>query len=192
MQILKPTSVPDLPVRGPQNVELYAYYKAVLADRGQFARQDFDPMDVPKLLAHLAMARVDGEPEDPSFHWTVFGTYLVDQLGWDLTGKTMSADLIGDNFERIIPIYRAVVTGRQPILTIERLAMPDREPKTVEVLHLPMIDPVDGRVERVLVGWCVLDHGTMGLPLEGPLTSWTVGSVTTVDRPTADAHRATG
>lgn len=165
-------------VSAKQNAALYAYYRKVMAREGYFRRRDFDPLDVPQLLPHLALARVErDEAGERALRWSVFGTYLVEQLGWDLTGRCLSREVIGDNFDRIIPLYRRVLEERRPVLSVELLEMPGRAAKRVEVLHLPMRDAEGVAVEQVLIGWCVLDHRDSPDPLQGDKVTWSIDAV---------------
>lgn len=157
----------DAPITCGVLIELRDYWNRLRGDRRMPARQDIDPVDIPRLLRHLAMADVFADPKQDAAHpwafrYRLIGTKVVGIAGRDNTGRWLDAELYGDNLDRMLWAYRQCVKTAAPVVVREAVLFATREWVVVEVILLPLGDD-DSEVATILVG---LD--TIELDVEKP------------------------
>ena len=116
--------------------ELVSYWLRIHPGDGLPGRQNFDPVDVPRLLPHLLLTDVHGPPY--RFRARVVGTAVVEAIGKDFTGAYLDEALPGfadtsgaadrvDVVETGLPSYRCgLATMPFPLdfAPIERVYLP--------------------------------------------------------------------
>ena len=66
------------------HLDLYRYWEAKrISGRTAPTRRDLDPLEIVKLLPHVALV----EPAQDGYRWRLMGTEIVTDFGRDLTGK---------------------------------------------------------------------------------------------------------
>jgi len=142
----------------PEHRELYAYWQSKRVDGRLPARADIDPIDLRRLLPHLALIDVLRESTDLDFRYRLTGTEIVERAGRDPTGRTFSDLYTGDYLETAIATYREVVDTAEPLLSERTYPLvPDREFLRYDRLLLPLA--ADGRtVDMIMLLIVVLEH----------------------------------
>lgn len=124
--------------------------------RGLPSWSDFDPAAVPRLLPHLVVVEVTGDP--PVFRYRLIGTFITNLAGRDATGRYLDAALYGDRLEAMIWTFRRCVQTAAPLATVGGIHFAEREWVTAEHVFLPFLGRKDdGKVAIVLGGLDVLD-----------------------------------
>jgi hypothetical protein len=129
--------------------EIHAYWLAKRGQRRMPARQDIDPVEIPKLLRNMMLIDVFHDPL--KFRYRLIGTRVVDATGENRTGKCFdSVEFFAAN-----PIvweqYAAAVAGGAPVHSLEPFRRLDTGTEyEVERLLLPLSS--DGvTVDMILV-----------------------------------------
>lgn len=96
------------------------------ADRPWPARSDFDAPDFGDALGRLALLDVIPPAADasatarPTLRYRLFGTWIVNEIGQDLTGRT-TEDLARDwQRDMVRRIYDRVLTAGRPVVAVRR------------------------------------------------------------------------
>jgi hypothetical protein len=76
------------------HLDLYAYWQSRRGTRTMPARSNISPADMLPLLRHLIIAEKDGN----QFRYRLFGTGVVDDIGYDATGYFAGEYLNNPNF----------------------------------------------------------------------------------------------
>ncbi len=116
-------------------LELYAYWNTCRGDKQVLDRSDIDPMSIPTLLPHLYITDVlpDGE-----FRVRLIGTHLVERLGQDTTGLTISEIITGTYLNYVHSFLQAAVDSRTPVFCESNFFIPGKDYHRVKRLILPM------------------------------------------------------
>lgn len=114
------------------------------------SKSDFQLSDWKKHLPWIAavdpIRSSNGETADYCFK--VFGSYLVQPFGAELTGKTLSE--IGEPFvTRWVEPIRLVDRKREPVVAAGSILIPERNFQEFEILVAPLFG-ADGTVDRYL------------------------------------------
>ncbi len=133
----------------PSIATLWRYLLSHRPSGPPFRRADFDPVDMPRLLAHLWLFDVLRDPLD--FRYRVVGTNIVASMNADPTGKTLSTfyaekrDVIAPVWERLaLTVETRQATWRRGPAIATRHDTRD----TIENLMLPFVDAA-GEVEMI-------------------------------------------
>lgn len=134
-------------IRSDKLRRMHAYWVRIKGDKAMPARADFDPVDIPDLLANISLMDLSFEP----FRATakVVGTAIVEFLGRDHTGKSIEEGLEPALASEAMAQYRDVVDARQPVLVASMARVRDREHFEVERLLLPLSD--DGETVNMCI-----------------------------------------
>lgn len=137
-------------------------------------RQHFLPEEFKSFLSHVFI--IDVEP-GPQFRFRVHGTYLVDLVRRDFTGKLIGPELFGPGWRDIFDRYQRTVSARSPSVTRQMVSYPSGYDQEIEVVHLPLakngvdIDMVIGTVEKMGI-----EHEKVSRFGENAPVDWTLRS----------------
>lgn len=150
--------------------ELRDYWLKLCGDRPMPARQEIDPVEIPRLLRHLALTDVYDDPKNQSglpwkFRYRLIGTMIVSIAGRDNTGKWLDEELYGKNLDRMLWAYRECARASSPLAVREAVLFATREWVVVEVIMLPLGNENQG-LETILVGLDAIDD-SVEKPNEG-------------------------
>ena len=110
---------------------------------------DFDVLAVPCVFGFLMLLDVVNNGED--FYYRVYGTWIAQGTGFDMTGKRLSSvPTVSSLAAYFMASYRAVVQQRASLLAFHQ-PPPGQPIRRWARLILPMVDAED-RVSRLLVG----------------------------------------
>jgi hypothetical protein len=118
---------------------LHEFWNRRRGARPFLARADFQPEDLKPLLGMLILVDVlPGEtPATARFRYRVHGSKLVQQMGYDMTGRTVDEVPNADNARFITGKWRQLVAERRPIaFTRERVL--GQGLRRYEALALPL------------------------------------------------------
>jgi hypothetical protein len=105
------------------------------------SRSDFEPSMFKGQLPHIFLVDVLSGSlpiSSPAFRFRLCGTYIVDALGGDATGKFIGPGTFGVRWRRIQALYEQVVISQGPVATHEVVAHPRGYLIGIEVVHLPL------------------------------------------------------
>jgi hypothetical protein len=139
----------DAPLGSPLLRELRDYWLTARGDRAMPAREDVDPIDIPRLLPHLLLVEVHENPQ--RFRYRVVGTELTRLADRDPTGRWLDRDLYGDDLERVLVDFRACADTGAPVASRDTTMYLPNDWIVIEALLLPLGGP-DGHVAMILVG----------------------------------------
>lgn len=96
--------------------EIHAYWANSRGDRRLPRRADFDPADVPHLLANFMLIDVEGVRPDGVgiFRYRVVGAYEVGNRGHNPTGRLVEDGFFAPSLEEAIGAYERARTRGEP------------------------------------------------------------------------------
>ncbi|MEQ8395988.1 PAS domain-containing protein [Thalassobaculum sp.] len=115
-------------------------------------RQDFDPLDIPKVLKHLVLVDVERDPF--RFRIRLMGTAVVDAFGNDFTDSYL--DEVFENFHQTYGSMNRIETAKTGIPTYRhgKATMPFKlDFAPIEAVHLPLA--ADGRLVNLIVSMTI-------------------------------------
>ncbi|MEQ9334639.1 PAS domain-containing protein [Thalassobaculum sp.] len=133
----------------PRLRELRDYWLSLAAGRVMPAREDLDPLDIPRLLPNLMLVDVFHDPQ--RFRLRLVGTRLTELAKRDSTGRWMDASLYGDNTERVLLDLRACADTGAPVASLDTAPYLENDWIRAEALLLPL-GRQDGTVDMILEG----------------------------------------
>ena len=125
-------------LREPQPKAALAYWQAKRGDRLMPHPRDVDPIEIPKLLAHLSIVDVlDGDP--PDFFYRLEGDVIASVIGYRRMGRRLSElrDYLGPVYPRASARLTAGVTAKAPLALTSKLQGLNRPFYTIELVLLP-------------------------------------------------------
>ncbi len=135
-------------IRSERLRRLFDYWESKRAARKLPARAALDPLDIPYVLANLALVDVLRDPL--RFRFRLVGTEIVARDGTDLTGRTTDDHPLPEYRALLRQSYSDVVASSVPAV-FRRQRLMDGKPRHYEVLYLPLA--ADGvTVDMLLVG----------------------------------------
>lgn len=133
---------------GPKLKQMYAYWHERCRDGKPPRRADIDPVDIPRLLAHLIIVDVVTDPR--RYVYRLVGTKEVEVRGYDPTGKSVAEGFIGPSREDALGWYERAVATLRPQYDATPYMSTNGKWVNDETLFLPLSD--DGlTVNRILV-----------------------------------------
>jgi hypothetical protein len=135
----------------PDLVGLYDYWRGKAGDRPVPDRADIDPIEMVAWLPHLLMTDVLPEQNDVRFR--LIGTWVVDRVGGDDTGKTIADLGVTAGRAEIRETYLLAARTAQPYRRTGKFLNQSRvqDHLWAERLILPLTRGGD-RVEMILAG----------------------------------------
>ncbi len=147
------------------HLDLYRYWEAQRGNRTAPNRRDIDPIDIPRLLPHIALIEAD----NASYRWRLIGGHIVDDLGCDLTGQPFGKNIRPWSFvSAMTATFNRVLADSQPVFeesvyttasdrthAVSRLLLPlataGRSPAMVLLTRITRRRPLD-RVANYIKG----------------------------------------
>ena len=99
-------------IRHPKLLQLYDYWCAIRGDREMPARRDLDPIDIPALMANIALLDVEYDPL--RFRYRLYGTTICAIGGRDQTGRYLDEPETSRIADIVCPANRTLVETRRP------------------------------------------------------------------------------
>lgn len=131
-------------VSAPTLQEAIAYWRSRTPPQRPYpARGDIDPLDIPHLLPHLALAEVHRQPE-LSFRFRVFGTALTETFKLEASGKWITTESIGPIAPNIHADFTCIVESGTPRAIQSFAQQPGRDHVFYQVVDLPLGSPEEG------------------------------------------------
>jgi hypothetical protein len=159
----------DVEPAGEAPRRLIAYWQAKRADRVPVSRRQIDPLELPRLLPHLFIARFDAGRND--YVYTLIGTGITRLLDVDRTGAAL-ADVFGaDGAGPVRAIYDLAVAEDRPVATAGMLRRDPGRPGSpgagraigFEAVQLPIRDRDD--TAWMILGGLFPERGPSGSAL---------------------------
>lgn len=126
---------------------LFDYWRQKRGDRPAASRTDLMPSEIKSFLPIMNLIDVQQEPL--RFRHRLVGTEIVEAVGRDVTGRTVSPDLYGADYDEVFDGLRVVVEGIRPYRRLKRPTWFSRDWLSLESLELPLIDSA-GEVNMIL------------------------------------------
>ena len=126
---------------------LWAYWRTKRGERSMPARNDIDPIEIPKLLPHILLLESSGG----RLRYRLVGSAIVDEFELDPTGKFLDNLLPEERFRVASKSYMKVMELSRPIITRSVFTARRKNSVIVTRLLLPLSD--DGKhVNMILAG----------------------------------------
>ena len=135
-------------------LSFYRYWSDKRRGRTMPSRADLDVAEMKSWLGYLHLVEVRGDP--PDFHYRVFGTQIAEELGFDLTGRSIDDNPasgvaeLRHSYEEVVarkaPLYQVhEMIGLKGVLRYNRMLLPlsddDETVNMVLVLSFPLDSP---------------------------------------------------
>ena len=132
------------------------YWLRLAAGRAMPRRDEFDPMEVPRLLPYAILLDIRHSPLD--FQYRVAGQYIVENFGISPVRRTLS-EMVAENpsIHRFIDNFRAAVETRAPVIVEDSFIGGDNNRKRTIGAILPLSDK-GGAVSHLLAFSIFLNH----------------------------------
>ena len=124
-------SIDDIDI--DEMVEIYQYWLDVKGDKLMPSRADINPVDIPKLLPNITLARVE---DDGRYKITLVGSKNVNALGVELTGKYL--DEIGPLYDDAKWRYDWLVENKRPYIYEGKHNWSEKNYLDFSVIGLPL------------------------------------------------------
>ncbi|MFA7638282.1 MAG: PAS domain-containing protein [Parvibaculum sp.] len=131
----------------PRLAYLFDYWRRKRGDRPAASRTDLMPSEIKPFLPIMNLLDVHREPLE--FRHRLVGTEIVEAVGRDVTGRTVSPQLYGDDYEEILAGLRTVAEDIRPFRRLKRPTWFSRDWLSLEAIELPLIDS-SGEVNMIL------------------------------------------
>ncbi len=120
----------------PRLRTLHDYWSAKRRGRRMPARPDIDPVEIPRLLPHLMLVSVSGEP--PGFRFRLVGTEIVARYGAELTGRALDEVDLGTALGSVRSQYEETVRDTAPTYCRHAIETKGGKYQRYERLLLPL------------------------------------------------------
>lgn len=128
---------------------LYQYWQSKKFSGRAVRRADIDLSEITTLLPNLLILDISGEPA--RFRHRFVGTDIVEEMGRDVTGQFVSADLYGEATEEIVNSLEETVREARPFRRTAHLKWHERDWLEIEAVELPVVDD-EGSVIALVCG----------------------------------------
>lgn len=113
------------------------------------SRKDIDPIEIPRLMPHVAMIDILRDPLD--YRYRLSGTHLVEMIGHDRTGRRMREFFTAPAIEAAEQMLERLLSRRKPLAFEGRLYWIERDYLAFHALILPLA--ADGHtVDMAIMG----------------------------------------
>lgn len=157
------TGKPLAEVRSPLLREIHAYWEEKRGTRSLPAREDFDPLEFPKLLPNVIL--MDVLPPEGRLKVRLVGTLVVQMFGGDYTGLYLDQIDFGEMRQKILDEYGAAAQSADAVFTDHRFRKLGGGLVDIERVILPLSQ--DG--QRVTMLFALLDFTRRQEKSEMPL-----------------------
>jgi hypothetical protein len=133
----------------PRLRDFFAYWRAKAPPGRLPGRQHLDPLDIPRLLRHIAMFDVVCSAGATRFRFRLMGTGVVQLMGNDYTGRWVDETMAPDVYFNLEAAFTQVCAA-QPHYWERLLPFPNREYVGHRRLALPLAS--DGVAVDMIIG----------------------------------------
>jgi hypothetical protein len=140
----------------PANRLFLDYYRSRLGGRDCLPRADFDPLEVRALMGRLVIYQRRG-PRD--FHIRLFGTQVVERLGYDATGRNLMDLLAYASKDAIAEVLHTLLDRRLGHYSVVRDRFTSGREAHIQIVRLPLLD-AEGAANLVIS--CTEELKTIG------------------------------
>jgi hypothetical protein len=130
------TLPPD--AKDPRFRELFAYWQNKAPPGRLPGRAHIDPLEIPRLLPHLALYDVVRAGEDFRFRFRLVGTGAAEALGADNTGKFIDEIMKPEPYTPLHASYATLVREHAPQYWQRNLPFDNRDFLAIRRLALPL------------------------------------------------------
>jgi hypothetical protein len=130
----------------PLNRLFLDYYRDRLQGRDCLARAEFDPLEVRPLMGRLVIYHRVG-PRD--FRIRLFGTNVVERLGYDATGRNLLDLIAYASKDAIAEVFNTLLDRRLGHYSVVRDRFTSGREARIQILRLPLFDR-DGQPSLVM------------------------------------------
>ena len=127
--------------------KLQEYWHSVLDGRPMPSRRDIDPAGMRRLLPHVFLIDVIGQP--PGFRWRLVGTRIGDVERRELTGKSLEETIL-QREDPFLSFCRLTIRVRRPTCHAAQRRDPDGSSRPLMRVLLPLSD--DGQNVNMMLG----------------------------------------
>jgi hypothetical protein len=151
------TSAADLSLpsdaKDPRFRDFFAYWQRKAPAGRLPGRQHIDPLEIPRLLAHIALYDVVREADDFRFRFRLVGTGVAATLGADNTGRFIDEIMEAGPYEPLHAAYSQLVRHHTPQYWQRNLPFANRDFLAVQRLGLPLA--TDGETVDMIITYYV-------------------------------------
>lgn len=133
----------------PMLRQLLAYWES-RAEAGRLpGRRNIDPLDIPRLMPHLALLDILRDP--PDYRYRLTGTGFVEAIGHDRTGARAREIFSGPALEQTVRLIGRLIETRAPLAFEGTLYWLNKDYLRFQTLCLPLA--ADGEtVDMAIMG----------------------------------------
>lgn len=136
------TSIADLPLpadaKDPRFSAFFVYWQSKAPPGRLPGRQHIDPLEIPRLLPHIALYDVVRQDNDFRFRFRLVGTGVAEALGADNTGRFIDEIMAPDAYGPLHAHYSVIVRQGVPQYWRRNLPFANRDFLAVQRLALPL------------------------------------------------------
>ena len=142
-------------------VELYQYWDRLRGSRFAPTRGEVDPAAIPRLLPHVLLTELVGEP--PRCRFRLVGTEVERHFGTLMTGRFIDELMRGEYLDFIAGLYRRLAAERVPIYSENTYGPGDGWDAYSDVFRTSrLLLPISNDGERVDMALCGQVFGKRG------------------------------
>lgn len=138
----------------PHLQRLLEYWKSKTLGRKLPARRDIDPVEIPKIMPHLAILDILRDPFD--YRYRLTGTKFVEAIGHDRTGMRAREIFKGPALEQTVALIARLAERGVPLAFEGNMHWIDKSYRHFQALCLPLAS--DGEtVDMAIMGLHIAD-----------------------------------
>lgn len=139
--------------KDPRFREFFAYWQSKAPPGLLPGRAHIDPLQIPRLLQHMALYDVVRVGDDFRFRFRLVGTGVAETLGADNTGKFIDEVMSPEAYKPLREHYGILVREGRPQYWQRNLPYANRDFLAVQRLALPLAG--DGRTVDMVISYYV-------------------------------------
>ncbi len=151
------TSIADLPLpadaKDPRFSAFFVYWQSKAPPGRLPGRQHIDPLEIPRLLRHIALYDVVRQDGDFRFRFRLVGTGLAEALGADNTGRFIDEIMPAEAYPALHATYSQLARQGTPQYWQRNLPFANRDFLAVQRLALPLA--ADGNTVDMIMSYYV-------------------------------------
>ncbi|HEX7777090.1 MAG TPA: PAS domain-containing protein [Parvibaculum sp.] len=128
--------IPDNSKLEPKLAQLLAYWQSKRKPGLIPARGDIDPIDIPRLMADVALVDILRDPLD--YRYRLVGTRLVEMMGSERTGLRMREVFPPQAVAATVTLMERLLARREPLAFEGRMVWLERDYRVFQALVLPL------------------------------------------------------
>lgn len=139
--------------KDPRFREFFGYWQSKAPAGRLPGRVHIDPLQIPKLLQHIALYDVVPVGDDFRFRFRLVGTGVVETLGADNTGKFIDECMAPEAYKPLHEHYGTLIREGRPQYWQRNLPYANRDFMAVQRLALPLAS--DGTTVDMVISYYV-------------------------------------